>query len=258
MADLATNALAFEGSEDSGGGLSSFETSANLTPVASTLFYVYVAVHSDSGAWTGSPTLTGGGMSSWTLADSKVEANVNQIYAFRAVDASPGAAATLVFTAPGAETFDTVAVTAVKVVSTTVSGTNGADAQIQEDEASAAGGVANALTVTFGSVMTAGNSALAVVAMYGTTTGSPSVPSSGWSELEDDEIIGSGARQISLAVAWRADSDTSVTFTKDGSASTAGGKCGLLFEIEVAVAASGASTGRATNRANNRATGRAG
>ena len=192
-----------------GAGSTTFTTSGSADPANDRLILCVVHVSTDSGAWTGSPTLTGGGMDSWTLEESIDSFNQNLMFCFRAVDASAGSGQ-LVFTRPGAETFSSIELDVFEVMGSIITGTNGADAIIQSVSVAQDAGVSTTTTMSMaGGGFAAGNGGFAAFGMQTAGTGAQCTPRAGWSELKDD---GNGSA-CHTQVQWRADSDTAAAAT---------------------------------------------
>lgn len=249
MALVGSNLLTNETQNSAGSG--SFTTSGTFAGAPNTLTLVAVQATSDSGAWTGSPTLSGGGMSSWTLKTTVVNASTQLLFVFHSVDASPGAAAALTFTCPASETMSSCHIAADQITGSTITGTNGADAFIQEKTVTQGSGVSATTTAAYDGAFASGNGGYA--AFSNNTSPQLSTPRTGWTELADFIISGKSA----LCTHWRADEDTAASSTS--AANSNGGRCGVAYEIETAGAAS--TTGNLKNtgiaRAMSRGFGRA-
>jgi len=217
---------------DSGAATSSTVTSGTLGATADTLYITSVCVSSDSGAWTGSPTLTGGSVSSWTLDTTVVFSSTNILFVFRALDSSPGGAAALTFTAPGAETYASASIAVDELAGSITTGTNAADAVIQTGTQTQDTLTATGTTVTLSSGFAAGSGAFAAFAVYGTNP-NPTVEA-GWTELADIGQTG-GPR---LTTAWRNDEDTTASCDWG---TTSGVRC--CYAVELGIPASGSTLG---------------
>jgi hypothetical protein len=155
-------------------------TTASIAPAANALITVAIRMRRSSGAQT--PTLTGGGMSTWTLVTSTdydpVTSSGSRVMLFRAMSAAPGGGALTMTFANSASNVEWAVSQWTGVDQT---GTNGSGAIGQTDttKANSTTSLSTVLPVFGG----ANNVALGVV---GATTAGPAVtPGSGFTEITE-------------------------------------------------------------------------
>lgn len=220
-----------EDSEGGSGDLEGFTTAFSISPAADELWLVSVKIRNPTGDWTDDPTLTGGGMSAWTLTTKCLRRGQStfQVFVFRATDASPGSG-TLTFDGPGTDDFDVWSIIADSFTGTALTGTNGADAIVQtQDETTFSG---NVVTATYDSGFESGSAGYAAFAYDG--GGVTTDPKSGWTELGEEPVSG----QLGHETQWIDGSDT--TAEADFGAAAFNGH-GVAIELAAAAAAAGGS-----------------
>jgi hypothetical protein len=218
---------------------STFTTAGTADPTANALVLCVVHVLTASGAWTGSPTMTGGGVSSWTLVESGNAFNQNLMFCFSAVDAS-ATSGQITFNAPAGETWNSLELDCFEVSGAVITGTNGSDAFIQSVNTSQDAGISTTTTMSMDAGgFAAGNGGFAAFGMQTAGTGAQATPRAGWTELKDD---GNG-ESCHTACHWRADSDTAAAATYGTS-----GNVRVAIALEIADAAAATTRPAGINR----------
>jgi hypothetical protein len=119
-------------------------TTASIAPTGDRL--VLLSVFTGNNPTPVAPTVTGGGMTTWTIVNSTTRSNASGLFVFRALEASPTSGTVLIDF--GAESMNSavwcIDQSSADVVTT---GTNGADAIVQTSAANAAGGLSYAVTM---------------------------------------------------------------------------------------------------------------
>lgn len=132
---------------------------ASIAPTAGRVLLAGIANERASSATAAQPSLSGGGVSSWTLVGTLTANTDERLSIFRAnVGASPSSGAvTIDFSA---ETQNSCAWSIVEAADVLTTGTNAADAVAQFEDASASG--SSALSVTLGSALGAADNRILV------------------------------------------------------------------------------------------------
>jgi hypothetical protein len=204
-----------------------FTTVGNLTPVANRLYLCSVFCTSGSTPPT-APTVSGGGMTTWTLVNSTTR-TTSGLWVFRALQASPGAAAPLLIDG-GAQTYTSFSVIVDERDTVDTGGSNGADAIAQSTASNAAAGTTYAVSFS-GAATEAENeawSAIAHVATEANTTDG--------TELGD---VNGGTPGHSLITAWFPVNGQN---TPQASWSTSTVRLGVVVEVDVASAVAPSNT----------------
>lgn len=224
MAITAASALALETTATAG---TSFATSANLTCSANKL-YLACVVNQTSGGGATPSGLTGGGQSTWTQVRTALVGANERMTIFRALSASPGAAAALTATWSSSQgSFGAIWVIEYAGVLTT--GTNGADAVVQS--ASNTSSSASGLTVTLASFADATNNVAA--GFFCNATTSAATAGSGFTLLGN-----STGQSRRFSHEWKTGEDTSVDIT-GGTGRWVGVGLELAADTGLTLAASG-------------------
>jgi len=209
-------------------------TTASIAPTGNRL--VLAAVASARGADPATPTLSGGGMTTWTLVESVGINGFVRLSVFRSLQASPSSGTLGI--SFGAETQERCTWAIMEHTNVLTSGANGADAIRQADSAAAADALTISVTLAaFGDVNNATYGALMNQDIGVTTI----APGTDFTEINEVGIDDAGVGQ-SLASEFRADNDTTV----DGSMNAECFHLGVVgIEIVNATpSSSGAVTGR--------------
>lgn len=230
--------------EGASAGQSVITTGGTFAPTANRLSFVAVWTRSDSGAWA-SPTtvtLTGGGMATWTLHTQAIGPGNgdNIVHVFRGVDASPGSAAALVFTAPSGETFKSYAICMLDAVGAKITGTNGSDGVVATNDITATDPGADPFVLTYPNAFASTTNACLAFFLRAGGNVTSTIKSGFTAELLDDSVGGAGAQQ-SYAIHWKSSSDTSAEATYGSSTSNG---AGVALEISEAVTAANAAMAR--------------
>jgi hypothetical protein len=207
--------------EESNVDATSFTTAGNLTASANRLYLAAVFVTA-SGTPT-APTLTGGGMTTWTVVNNTTR-TTGGLWVFRSLQASPGAAAPLVVDG-GAQTYTSFSVVVDERDSVDTGGTNGADAIAQTNSANASNGTTYQVSFV-GIPSEAENeawSALAHLVTEGSTIDSPGT------ELGD---VNGSSPGHSLVTGWRL-VNTAATDSVVTTFSTSSARFGVSAEVDV-------------------------
>jgi len=170
-------------------------TTASITPAANALITVAVLGRRSTGAQT--PTVTGGGMSTWTQVASVdydvISTPLSRVTVFRALSTSPGSG-TLTITFPNSQSNATWIVSQWSGVD--VSGVNGAGAIVQS--ATARGDGVTSLSATLSAF---GNSTNAAYGVVGAGLNGPAVtPGSGFTEIAEPSSGESNTLEAEWAV----------------------------------------------------------
>lgn len=218
---LALNALT---SSSDPGDKTSYVT-ASVAPSANALVVVAV-VYADNGSIVTSPTLTGGGMTTWTLIIEKLFGlDRRRIAFYRALQASPGSGTiTMDF---GADTMTGCMWSVFEITGVDPSGTNGSGAVVQSDSTSHASGsgAAHADTVTLSAFGSADNRP---VAAFGAEQNSTTewTEEAGYTQIH---AVAIGAPIVCLETMWHSSSaDESPTSTHANDVATGA----IAFEVK--------------------------
>lgn len=169
-------------------------TTAPIAPTANAL--VLLAVDSAVSGAAAPSSVTGGGMTTWTLEEGGAYASAGrQLNIYRALQASPGAAAPVIINFAAAQ--DSVRWSIVEFQNVVTSGTNGADACVQSVDAT---GSSTTPTVTLAAFGDATNNATYAAIGANLTTGVTSPT------LDEMHEVQSGGV---LQTAWQIGEDTS-------------------------------------------------
>jgi hypothetical protein len=208
---------------DSNVDATSFTTAESLTAVANRLYLVSVLCTSGTTP-PGAPTLTGGGMTEWTLVNSTTRTTTG-LWVFRALQASPGAAAQLVVDG-GAQTYTSFAVIVDERDNVDTGGTNGADAIAQSTSANASNGTSYQVSFS-GAATESENEAFAAIAHLVTETSAMVTGT----ELGN---VNGGSPGHSLITGWMAVNGTNAP---NMSWSTTSVRLGVSVEVDVTAGA---------------------
>lgn len=207
-------------------------TTASIAPAANALITVAVLGRRSTGVQT--PTVTGGGMSTWTLVASvdydPISGPLSRVCVFRAMSSAPGSGA-LTITYPNSQSNATWIVSQWTGVE--VSGTNGSGAIVQSS--SARGDVVTSLSTTLAALADPNDVAYGVV---GASLNGPAVtPGNGFTEIAEPT---SGENTL-LEAEW------GVNLTTVSASLSAAKNAGLLgIEIKAGGAGGGVSASQST------------
>jgi hypothetical protein len=207
---------------------------ASIAPAANRLVMVAVESATVITATPNEPTLSGGGMTTWTSVASiawvSSGASRRRLTLFRALQASPGSGTVTIDFAGQSQ--DVILWSIVEFAGVKTSGANGADAVLQPTSNSGSGTSGSVTLAAFGSANNGTYGAFAHRADEVTS------PGGGFTERHDVHGTGAGSAADALETEWRADNDTGV----DASWATSVSWGAIAFEI-VAVVALGGTLG---------------
>ena len=186
------------------GNLASY-TTASVSPAANAL--ILLVVDRDDDTLAQAPTVSGGGMSSWTLEETNaydVAGGVrSELRVYRAMSATPGSGAITIDFAADAQSGCSWSV--IQVTGVDTGGTNGSAAVVQSIVAAA---TSTGITANMGGFARRSHATLLAVAhQFNEATSAESLS---WTELSDTSYVNPGK---GLATYFRADNDATPSAT---------------------------------------------